>query len=170
MDSPGGGAVSNEMEATDVEIDDARPSTGEEEHGATFWIAVAIGWTAIGIGLFGVFDHSTSVHAFKLLRLLIGLNIVNDAIIVPVVLGIAYVVRRKSPRWLMAPAQVWLMMCGVICLYAYPFVGDYGRMASNPSLLPFNYAHRLLLLLGIITAACSVLAFISWRRARPSEV
>ncbi|HEX3794140.1 MAG TPA: hypothetical protein VHV57_06540 [Acidimicrobiales bacterium] len=146
------------------------PAPVEEEHGVTFWIAAAIGWTAIAIGVFGIVDHPMAVHAFKLFRLLIGLNIFNDAIVVPIVLAVAVLVRRRSPRWLMAPAQVWLIISAVVCLYAYPFVGDYGRTPSNPSLLPFNYAHRALLLLGIITAACGVYAVVAWRRSRVSEV
>jgi hypothetical protein len=127
---------------------------------------VAIGWTVIGIGLFGVFDHPGSANAFKVFRLLIGLNVVNDAAVIPTLLLLAFAVRRLAPRWLIMPAQVWFIMAGAVTVYAYPMVGDFGRSKVNPSILPHNYAHNLLIVLGCITAFSAFLAWRSWRRAR----
>jgi hypothetical protein len=139
------------------------------EGGAVFWTGVAIGWTAIGIGLFGVFDHPGSANAFKVFRLLVGLNIVNDAVVIPVLLVLAFAVRRYAPRWLILPAQVWFIMAGAVTVYAYPLVGGFGRSKVNPSILPHNYAHSLLIVLGCITAFSALLALRSWRRARVSQ-
>ena len=61
---------------------------------------MAIGWTVIGVGLFGVFDHPGSANAFKVFRLLVGLNVVNDAVVIPTLLLLAFAVRRLAPRWL----------------------------------------------------------------------
>ena len=150
--------------------DDPGPRTTEaatsEEGGAVFWIGVAIGWTAIGIGLFGVFDHPGSAKAFNVFRLLVGLNVVNDAVVIPTLLLLAFAVRRLAPRWLIMPAQVWFIMAGAVTVYAYPMVGDFGRSKVNPSILPHNYAHNLLIVLGCITAFSALLAWRSWRRAR----
>ena len=147
---------------------DAEPQrtleTDAEGHGITFWIGLAVGWVAILIGLFGIFDHGSQANPFKVFRLLIGLNIFNDAVVVPVVLGLAFAVHRWAPRWLLVPAQVWLIISGVTSLYAYPLVGDFGRKPSQPSELPFNYAHNLLIVLGCITLFCVGLAVRSWRR------
>ncbi len=143
------------------------PSPGEG--GAVFWTGVAIGWTAIGIGLFGVFDHPGSANAFKVFRLLVGLNIVNDAVVIPALLVLAFAVRRYAPRWLILPAQVWFIMAGAVAVYAYPLVGGFGKAKVNPSILPHNYAHSLLIVLGCITAFSALLALRSWRRARLSH-
>jgi hypothetical protein len=153
----------------DVESDSATErglNADGERHGITFWIGLAVGWAAIIIGLFGIFDHGSQANPFKVFRLLIGLNIFNDAVVVPVVLGVVFAVRRWAPRWLLVPAQVWLILCGVVSLYAYPLVGDFGRKPSQPSELPFNYSHNLLIVLGCISLFCAGLAVRSWRRQR----
>lgn len=140
--------------------------TDTDRHGIGFWIGLAVGWVAIIIGLFGIFDHGSQANPFKVFRLLIGLNIFNDAVVVPVVLALALAVRRWAPSWLLVPAQVWLILCGVVSLYAYPLVGDFGRKPSQPSELPFNYSHNLFIVLGCISLLCAGLAVRSWRRQR----
>lgn len=156
--------------ATDTDWKPERErETDGQSHGASFWIGLAVGWVAILIGLFGIFDHGSQADPLKVFRLLIGLNIFNDAVVVPVVLGVAFAVNRWAPRWLLVPAQVWLITCGVVSLYAYPFVGDFGRKPSQPSELPFNYAHNLLTVLGCITLFCAGLAIRSWRRRRRTQ-
>ncbi len=147
----------------------AGETSSEGEGDAVFWAGVAIGWTAIGIGLFGVLDHPGSANAFKVFRLLVGLNIVNDAIVIPTVLVLAFAVRRLAPRWLILPAQVWFIMAGTVVVYAYPLVGGYGRSKVNSSILPHDYAHSLLIVLGSITLFSALLALRSWRRARVSR-
>jgi hypothetical protein len=87
-----------------------RLETDSGAHGITFWIGLAVGWVAILIGLFGIFDHASQANPFKVFRLLIGLNIFNDAVVVPLVLGLAFAVHRWAPRWLLVPAQVWLII------------------------------------------------------------
>ena len=124
------------------------------------------GGSPSSLGCSGIFDHGSQANPLKVFRLLIGLNIFNDAILVPVVLGLALAVHRWAPRWLLAPAQVWLIISGVVSLYAYPLVGDFGRKPSQPSELPFNYSHNLLIVLGCITLFCAGLALRSWRRER----
>lgn len=143
------------------------PSSAEGS--AAFWALAAIGWTVIGVGLFGVFDHPRSANAFKVFRLLVGLNVVNDAVVIPTLLLLAFLVRRLAPNWLMMPVQVWFIMAGAVAVYAYPLVGDFGRSKTNPSILPHNYAHSLLIVLGCITAFSALVAWRSWRRARLTQ-
>lgn len=161
-------------EGTASPLEGGNPTTetappADERHGVVFWVAVVAGWTAIGIGLFGVFDHPGSANAFKVFRLLIGLNIVNDALVVPTLLLMAFLVRRWAPRWLIVPAEVWFIMSGAVAVYAYPLVGGFGKSKVNPSVLPHNYAHDLLIVIGCITAFSALLALRSWRRALPSR-
>jgi hypothetical protein len=163
MDQARGRSVSRQPEH--VAGHDGAPSAGEE-HGPTFWILLVVGWIAIAIGLFGVFDHPKQASAFNVIRLLIGLNIVNDAIAIPVLLLVAWVVRRWAPGWCLVPVQVWLIVAGIVILYAYPLVGSYGKARGNASQLPFNYAHNLLIVLGCITVGCGLLAYGSWRKDR----
>jgi hypothetical protein len=137
-----------------------------EEHGPIFWIFLVVGWIAIAIGLFGVFDHPKQASAFNVFRLLVGLNIVNDAIAIPALLLVAWAVWRWAPEWCLVPVQVWLIVGGIVTLYAYPLVGSYGKARANSSQLPFNYAHNLLIVLACVTVVCGLLAYRSWRKER----
>lgn len=136
----------------------------DERPGAPFWVGLTVGWMAIGFGLLGIFDHPSAANPVKVLRLMVGLNIANDAVVVPVVLVLAVIVRRWAPGWLVMPIQVWCIVSGVVCVYAYPLVRHFGGRADNPSLLPHDYANNLLIVLGGITAVCCALAAASWRR------
>ena len=157
-------AVSDESGQRTEEI-----RSSEEDSGKVFWALAAIGWTAIGIGLFGVFDHPGTANAFKVFRLLVGLNVVNDAVVIPTLLLLAFAVRRLAPRWLIMPIQVWFIMAGAVTVYAYPMVGDFGRAKTNSSILPHDYAHSLLIVLGCITTFCALLAWRSWSRPRRTQ-
>lgn len=177
MDPPGGHLVKrSQIDPDETPTNSPNPASeadeettrdgGDEDHGVVFWIGLALGWVAIIIGVFGIFDHGAQANPFKVFRLLVGLNIFNDAVVVPLVLGLAFVLRRWAPRWLLVPAQVWLIIAGVVSLYSYPLVGDFGRKPSQPSELPFNYAHNLLIVLGCLTVFCAGLAVRSWRHQR----
>ena len=101
-------------------------------------------------------------------KLLIGLNIVNDALVAPALVVAAFVVRRFVPGWLVAPLDVGLIASAVVTLYAYPLVGSWGKSAAaGSSRLPFDYAHSLLMVLGAIWFVCALLAVWSWSRKRP---
>jgi hypothetical protein len=163
-----GNTINDNGEDADVEEHDELHGVAEAEPGKAFWAALIVGWVSIVIGLFGILDHRSSANPFKVFRLLVGLNVFNDAVVVPVVLGLAFAVHRWAPRWLLAPMQIWLIVSGVVSLYAYPLVGAFGKKPSQPSELPFNYAHNLLIVLGCITLFCLGLAVRSWRRAHRS--
>jgi hypothetical protein len=102
-------------------------------------------------------------------RLLIGLNVVNDALVVPLVVALAFLARRWLPRWSVVPVDVGLIASAVVTLYAYPLVGGWGHTArAGPSRLPWDYAHNLAVVVGGIWVLCALWALWSWRRTRSS--
>jgi hypothetical protein len=104
--------------------------------------------------------------------LLIGLNVVNDAIVIPIVFVLAWLVRRMLPRWAVVPVEIGLFASAVVVLYAYPLVGGWGHTArAGPSRLPHDYADSLAVVLGVIWLVCALgaLAAGQWRRRRASS-
>jgi len=136
------------------------------EHGPLFWVFLLVGWAVIIFAIHGmVADRANPPGVWKLL---VGLNIVNDALVAPVLVVVAVLVRRLVPGWLVAPLDVGLIASAVVTLYAYPLVGSWGKSAAaGYSRLPFDYAHSLLMVLGAIWFACALLALWSWSRKRP---
>jgi hypothetical protein len=129
-----------------------------------------VGWAVIVFALHGMISEPAS-NPPNLFRLLIGLNVVNDALVIPVVLAISLLVRRILPRWAIVPVQVGLFASAVVVLYAYPLLGGWTHTArAGPSRLPHDYAYSLIWVLGTIWLACALGAIAAWHwRRRPTN-
>ncbi len=148
--------------------DDRGPAPGAQDHphGPVFIASLVVGWAVIAFGLHGLVTQS---NVTGVLRLLIGLNVLNDALVVPLLIGVAVLARRVLPGWLVVPVQIGLITSAVVALYAYPLVGSWGKSArAGSSRLPWNYAHNLIVVLAAIWVVCALLALWSWHRRRPS--
>ena len=129
-----------------------------------------LGWAVIVFALHGMISEP-SANPPNLFRLLIGLNVVNDAIVIPIVLVISLLVRRVLPRWALVPVQIGLFASAVVVLYAYPLLGGWTHTArAGPSRLPHDYAGSLAVVLGTIWLVCALgaLATRQWRH-RPTS-
>ena len=129
-----------------------------------------VGWAVIAFALHGLISQPAS-NPPNLFRLLVSLNVVNDAIVIPIVLGISLLVRRILPRWAIMPAQIGLFASAVVVLYAYPLLGGWGHTArAGPSRLPHDYADSLAFVLGTIWLVCALgaIAARQWQR-RPAR-
>ena len=131
---------------------------------------LVIGWAVILFALHGMISEP-SADPRNLFRLLIGLNVVNDAIVIPIVLVISLLVRRVLPQWALVPVQIGLFASAVVVLYAYPLLGGWGHTArAGPSRLPHDYAGSLTVVLSAIWLVCGLgaLAARQWRH-RPAS-
>ena len=131
---------------------------------------LVVGWAVIVFALHGMISEP-SANPPNLFRLLIGLNVVNDAIVIPIVLVISLLVRRALPRWALVPVQIGLFVSALVVLYAYPLLGGWGHTArAGPSRLPHDYADSLAVVLGTIWVVCALgaVAARQWRH-RPAS-
>jgi hypothetical protein len=159
MDLEGGGAV------TSGDIGPRGDGAGRPERAGLFQVvSLAVGWAVIIFALHGMLADRSS-NPPHLFRLLIGLNIVNDAVAIPIVLAISVLLRRVLPPWCILSAQIGLFASAVVVLYAYPLLGDWGRTVNaGSSRLPFNYAHNILWVLATIWLVCGAILLWQWRR------
>lgn len=134
--------------------------------GARFWLSAAAGWALIAIGLRGVFEHTIDTRPADLARFVVGGALVHDLVVAPVVLLLALVVSRAVPRRARPVVQAALVITAAVTLFSYPLVRMYGRATHNPTSLPRDYAHNLLLVLGLVWAAAAAAVLIRLRRAR----
>jgi hypothetical protein len=132
---------------------------------AVMWAALAVGWAIIVFALHGIISNGSQSNPPTLLRLVIELNIANDALVAPLLVAAAFLCRRVLPRWALVPVQVGLIVTAVVVLYSYPLVGSWGKTkAAGPSRLPWNYAHNLIVVLAVVWLVCGGLAVWSWWR------
>ena len=138
-----------------------------QDPGPLFWLALAVGWGIIGFGIHGMVSNWSGANPPVVLRSAIGLNVVNDALVAPALVAVAFACRRLLPRWSLLSVQVGLIVSAVVILYSYPLVGSWGKSRrAGPSLLPWNYAHNLEIVLGVVWTVSAGLAAWSWNRAR----
>jgi hypothetical protein len=159
MGDPGGGAVRRAHQPNE-----ATEST-EPVNRPLFLICLVAGWAVIAFGLHGLISDPGPGKPVDTLRTLVLLNIANDALVVPVLIGAAILARRVLPSWAVTGVQVGVMASAVVLLFAYPLLGDWARTArAGYSRLPWNYAHNVGIVLGGIwlVAACIVV----WTRRR----
>ena len=136
---------------------------GTSRYGRVFWVSVAVGWGAIVFGIVSALTHWGSVDPPQFAVWIVGLALLHDLVMAPVVSLAGRALARGGPRWWLGAVEGALAASAAITLFAVPFVAGWGRQADNPSLLPRNYTLGLLLVLGAIWA---VAALVILRRAR----
>lgn len=151
---------------TDESLETPLP-TATSGPGAVQITCLVIGWAVIIFALHGMISERAA-NPPGLFKLLIGLNIVNDALVIPIVLALSVLMRRLLPKWALLPTQFGLFASAIILLYAYPLIGGWGHSArAGYSRLPYDYAHNIWWPLGAIALACGFLAI--WQRRRHSS-
>jgi len=136
-------------------------------HAWPFWVALAGGWSMIGFGIHGIVDRvGGRTNPFGLARLFIGLNVIHDAVVAPLVIVAGVVLGPVLPRRARPVVQGAVIVSAVVALYAYPLVRGYGRIAESPSVLPLNYGHGLAVVLAAIWAVALVIMAVRWAAAR----
>ena len=144
-----------------VEAD--RPLT--PPYGAVFWAAVAAGWAVIGYGIFGVFADAGLTHPRSLALWLAGCLVAHDLVLAPLVFAFGRRLRRAASGALLGLLQVCLFVSGVLVLVSIPVLGRFGERPDNPTLMPRNYALGIIVALGVVWVATSlVVAVIAWHR------
>jgi hypothetical protein len=133
-------------------------------------VGLAVGLPVIAYGVRGVVVDADRTHPAELARWIVGAAVVNDALVVPLAMGAACLVRRITPARTWPPVRNGLLATGVVLLTAWPFVRGYGRDPTIPSLLERNYAAGVAAVIGATWVAVVVWIAVSivvrWRRGR----
>jgi hypothetical protein len=103
-------------------------------------VGLAVGLPVIAYGVRGMLVDADRTHPAELARWIVGAAVVNDALVVPLAMGAAWLARRITPARAWPPVRSGLLATGVVLLAAWPFVRGYGRDPTIPSLLERNYA------------------------------
>lgn len=132
-----------------------------------FWPALAAGGA---VSLYGVVRVSQSfVDTPLFLRWLVGLALVNDLVVAPLVGVAGWVVHRLLPRWAADIVIAGLGVAAITTLFAWPLVRGYGARPSA-SHLPRDYVTGLTIILVAIAAVTgAALLTAAYRRHRGSR-
>lgn len=136
--------------------------------GASFWIGLAVGSAIMAYGMWWLFDNAGFTDPPGWTLFLVGFAVIHDLVVVALYAVVGWLVRRVLPGWTRAWVTGGLIVSGVLALYAYPAITDYGNRPSNATLLPYNYATNLAIVLGIVWAVVAV-GLVLAHRARGSS-
>jgi hypothetical protein len=119
-------------------------------------VGLAVGLPVMAYGGRGMLIDADRTHPAELARWIVGAAVVNDALVVPLAMGAAWLARRVTPARAWPPVRSGLLATGVVLLVAWPFVRGYGRDPTIPSLLERNYAVGVTAAIGATWVAVAV--------------
>lgn len=128
-------------------------------------VSTIIGVAAMAYGVWSAFDLGHDTHPFELSRWVIGLDIIHDLVLIPVIGLAAWVLVRFAPASLRRFVRWAALTSGVLCLIAWPFVRGYGRNPHVPSLLQRDYGLGLVVYIVMVWVLAALAAVVSHFRA-----
>lgn len=97
---------------------------------------------------------------------IVGGVVVHDGLVAAVALVVGLLVSRVVPRVARGPLTVGLVVLGTITVVAVPFVGRFGALPDNPTLLPRDYTAGYAGIVALVVLGVVVGVVLRARRAR----
>ena len=136
------------------------------------WIRLALGALGLAAMAFAIHGALTDdgEHLGGHLLFLGGVLVAHDLVLLPLVIGVGWLLARYLPKWARPGVQSGLLVSAAVTAVAFPFVLGAGRLPDNPSKFPRNYGHGLLIVLTVVWLAVAVwLGVARWRRSRATS-
>jgi hypothetical protein len=128
---------------------------------------LVIGWAIIGYGVWTLFADASRTKPAEWVKWFLGALVAHDLIAAPIVFAVAATLVWRLPASLRAPAQVTLVVGGIVLLYSWPLLRAYSATPANPSVLPQNYALNVAVIIGticLVAAGTAVRRFVRKRK------
>jgi hypothetical protein len=127
---------------------------------------LSLGVPVMAYAVRGALVDARDTHPAELARWIVGLAALHDLVVVPIVLALGAILRRRVSGQAWPAVRVALLASAVLIAVGWPLVRGYGRDPTIPSLLPRNYATGLAVALGAVwlLAAAWVLVRLLRRR------
>jgi hypothetical protein len=144
----------------------AAPDQPEPLAGRRWWTGLAVGGAVGLFGLAGLLRDATKTMPLVWLRWLVGLVLVHDLVLVPLVLLAGRRLRDRAPEAWRWPLRLGLVTSGALVLASVPVLVGVGRRTQpdNASVLPGNYPLALAGVLSVVWLG--VLALGIWGSTR----
>jgi len=126
----------------------------------------ALGIAAIAAGGLQVIENWDQASPFGLAAFLIAVIVLDDLILMPLALAIAWAVTNYLPSSARPPVQVALVVFTGLAVIAIPFALSPARDGEHGTLLTEPYARNLALLAGLLAIFAATAATIR-RPSRP---
>jgi len=135
-------------------------------------------WLRYGLGGLGLAAMAFAIHGALTddgehlsghLAFLFGVLVADDLILLPMAIGVGWLLTRYLPAWARGGVQVGLFISAIVTAVAFPFVLGAGRLADNPSKFPRDYGHGLLIVLAVVWLGIAVWLAFAYHRSWSSQ-
>ena len=152
MGHEGRGLLSAELPAPFDE-----PAEHTSRYGPLFWSGLAIGGACMAFGVVALMSRAAATAPGNFAVYFVGLALVHDMLIVPIVIVVAGGLRGITARGGRGPASGALIVSATVVLFSVPFIAGWGLQPDNPSFLPRDYRFGVAVVLAVVWTISIVL-------------
>ncbi len=130
-------------------------------------VLVVVGVLVIAFGAYVLVTTVRPNRIWGLATWLLGAVILHDAILSPFVVGVGLLLRRTGRTlraWALVVVQAVVVLGSVLALVVLPEIAAKAHGQKNPTVLPFDYGARLLLVEGVLLLVVVALLVVAARR------
>jgi hypothetical protein len=140
--------------------------------GALFWIGAVIGIGVMAFGVKGLLDAAPSTQPHQVGLSLLGLDLLHDAIVAPIVCLVGLVLTQFLPDRVRVPVRAGLFASAIVILVGWAALRGYGhdQVPDNPTVDPLNYGTAVLTVLAFVWTAVLTWAGAAWWLGRGERV
>ncbi|GAA3342850.1 hypothetical protein GCM10017714_32990 [Curtobacterium pusillum] len=116
-------------------------------------VLVVVGVLVIAFGAYVLVTTVRPVRIGGLATWLLGAVVLHDAILSPFVVAVGLLLRRTGRAlraWALVVVQAVVVLGSVLALVVLPEIAAKAQGQKNPTVLPFDYGARLLLVEGVL--------------------
>jgi hypothetical protein len=137
---------------------------------------IVLVWVGVAVIAFGAYTMVTTLRPNRIWGLatwLLGAVILHDAILSPFVVVVGVVLRRAGRRlraWVLVTVQAAVALGAVLLSIVLPEIAAKHHVQRNPTVVPFDYVARLLIVEGALVLVVVAVLVVGARlsgRARP---
>lgn len=142
--------------------------SGSSEYGRAFWVAVVVGGAVMAFAVRGALVDLPLSSFGSWGKWLIGLDLVNDFVILPVVALVGLGLARLPLGRGRGPVQAGLFASAIVLVIVWPCL--VGLSASdNPTIQPLDYTTATLIVLAVVWALVGAWAMVRQLRGRSRQ-
>ncbi|AOX66409.1 MULTISPECIES: hypothetical protein [unclassified Curtobacterium] len=130
-------------------------------------VLVVVGVLVIAFGAYVLVTTVRPNRIWGLATWLLGAVILHDAILSPFVVGVGLLLRRTGRTlraWALVVVQAVVVLGSVLALVVLPEIAAKAHGQKNPTVLPFDYGARLLLVEGVLLLVVVAVLVVAARR------
>jgi len=134
---------------------------------ATRIVLAVLGVLVIAFGAYVMVTTVRPNRIWGLATWLVGAVILHDAILSPFVVAVGLLLRRTGRAlraWALVVVQAVVVLGTVLALVVLPEIAAKAHGQKNPTVLPFDYGVRLLVVEGVLVLVAIVVLLLGARR------